>query len=162
MRQLRLGIWIFALMLIQTVISKYINLNSAIGNVLFAFSIVYSIYHSDDTDAFLVGMICALISASMSTRPFWAIILMFAYSIALSRLMNTKRGKLGKTARSAVYVFLFSAVFETAIYAVINRSMDLSALLYIVLPVSVMNAVFAIIIALVYPKTVRRRSISFI
>ncbi len=163
MKQLRIGIWIFVLMLIQTVISKYVNAGMVVGNVLFAFATVYSVYCEYDAEAFLVGMICALVYASMSTRPFFMTTLMFAYGIAVTRLLSSRRNKVGNVARAVIYTLVLSTFFETAIYALLNFSMDKDAVIYIILPVSVMNAVYAAIIAFVYKRLpVQRKSISFI
>ncbi len=156
MKRLKLGIWIFAITLIQIVVSRYFNYNGVTANVMLAFAVAYAAYERELSYAMSVTVIIGAIAAAISTRSFWYVLIMVIYSGALIYIFGGRKIRRSYV-KLAVYAFAFVLVGESLIYFITYMNFEarsaLNMLLTELLPTSVVTAVVTVVLSALLVKS---------
>lgn len=152
MKQLKLIIFIFVIMLIQTLVSVYINLWGVVPNVMLAFVIAYAVCEREMSYVLLSSILCGVMMSVISQREFFLIMLMFLYSGVLAYLSQNSRRKVQNSIRTILFVIIFTFFGESIIYLLSNMEFSVSALMGTILPAVIYNTIVAIPVYFVTDK----------
>lgn len=160
MKQFKLFIWIFALVLIRTVMSVFFNVRGIVPDVLFAFTAAYAVYERNLVYVIWISVICGVLMSAMRAAPFFVIMLVFVYSAAAIYISFPKFNRIPPLIRVIICTVVLTAIGETVMYMVSSLSVNIHVMLFYVLPMAVINAIAAAVIYILLKKCFDKQDIT--
>lgn len=160
MKQFKLFLWIFALVLIRTVISVFFNIRGIVPDLLFAFTAAYATYEKSLRSVMWVTVICGVLSSAMGAAPFGAVMLMFVYSAAIQFMLYQKFHRMTGAVRAMLGTAVFTAAGECIINLVLSMSFSMTVLTGYILPMVILNMLLAAVIYILLAKCFDKHDIA--
>ena len=152
MRIVKLGVWLLVLYLLQTVFGRLISIYGAIPSLIAAFSVMFSFLAPDDKEAVYITVISAVLAGSCAGHSFPFEVLLIGCGSVAARGLAGYFKHIPRFLRLMAILALFSAVLITGGYYLTNHSIDINALLYVLLPRLVYTMACAVVM---YPLMLR-------
>lgn len=156
-KNIKLFVWIFLLVIFQTVMSRYIAIKGIIPDVVFVFIISFVVLEKKFSYCLSVSLICGLLIDLLSSRGIGANIIAYSYSALVCYAIGEHFFK-ERLLFAVPMVFIMTYLGELVFY-VLNYSVfkgigifELSEL--IIVPTTLYNAVITFIIYPLVKKTV--------
>lgn len=148
MKNLKLGIWIFALTVAEAALFQYIRIGNIIPSALFAFMISSAMMEDKFTESAIISMICATAASTVCGREFVPTFIM--YSIFGIYVFNIRKKPryMKKSIKAVFHTAVLSVITETTAYLLGYFTLDYMYILKMMLYVLVENVLMA---AIIYP-----------
>ena len=144
MKQLKLIIFVFILVLVQTLLSVYVNIYGIVPNVMLSFVIAYAMCGKELSYSIGASLLCGIMMSALSGRQFFMVMLIFLYSGVLSYMSENARRKVPKWVKTAVFTAVFTLVGESIIYLLTNLTFSMNAFMGIIIPTVMINSLFSV------------------
>lgn len=146
MRNLKIGIWVFCIFLIQTVILSGIHVYNAVPSIVLPFTVCLALMEEDMLTASVINGICAFAAGAFTGHSYIVTVLYIFYTSMLIFVLKSKPVYINKAVKAFVWTCIISGVMEIIFRALDTRTVTVDALLYSALPYAVINTLFVIII----------------
>ena len=153
MRNLKIGVWIFCIFLIQTVILSGIHVYNAVPSVVLPFVVCLALMEEDMLTAAVISGICALIAGAFTGHSYIVTVLYIFYASMLVFVLKSKPVYIGKAVKAFVWTFVISGVMELIFRVLDAKVITVDMALYSVLPSAVVNMLFVIIVYPILKRT---------
>ena len=138
MRNFKIGVWIFCIFLIQTVVLSGIHVYDAVPSMVLPFVVCAALMEEDFITTAAVSGICALIAGAFTGHSYIVTVLYIFYASLLVKAFT--------------WTFLISGIMEIIFRVLDAGTVTTNMLLYSALPFAVINTLFVI---LIYPLLTR-------
>ena len=146
MRNFKIGVWIFCIFIVQTVILSGIHVFNAVPSLALPFVVCAALMEEDVVTTAVVSGICALIAGAFTGRSYIVTVLCIFYASVLVFVLKSKPLYVHRAVKAFVWTFILSGVMETIFRFIDVGSVTVDILLYSALPYAAINTLFVIII----------------
>lgn len=146
MRYLKVGIWLFLIFLVQTVILARVHIFSAMPSVVLPYLVCVMLLEDDSRSAFTISLICSFGVGALCGREFIVQVLYTLYTSLIVFALRRKPLYISGFFKGIGWTFILSGVMEIIFLVLRSHSISTDMLLYAVLPTAVINALFILII----------------
>ncbi len=148
MRNFKIFLWIFVILLIQTVILAQIRALGAIPSLVLVYAVCVMILENEFRVAVTVSIICAASMGALGDRGFALTTLFYVYSSIVIFSLRDKPAYVGNLPKALFWTFLSSFAAEIMYYASSHFTVSADAILNVALPTALFNTVMVLA---VYP-----------
>ena len=152
MRNFKIGVWIFCIFLIQTVVLSGIHVYDAVPSLVLPFVVCAALMEEDFITTAAVSGICALIAGAFTGHSYIVTVLYIFYASLLVSALKSKPLYISRTVKAFTWTFLISGIMEIIFRVLDAGTVTTNMLLYSALPFAVINTLFVI---LIYPLLTR-------
>lgn len=153
MRYFKIGIWIFIIFLIQTVILARVHIFSAMPSLVLPYVVCVMLLEDDFKAAWIVSLICAAAAGALCGREFIVQVLYIFYTSLAVFALRKKPLYISGFLKGIGWTFILSAVMEIIFLVLRSHTLNCDMLLYAVLPTAVINAAFVFVIYPILKRT---------
>ena len=153
MRNFKIGVWIFCIFLVQTVILSGIHVYNAVPSVVLPFTVCFVLMEEDMITASVIIGICALTAGAFTGHSYIVTVLYIFYASMLIFALKSKPVYIGRAVKAFVWTFIVSGIMEIIFRALDAGTVTTDALMYSVLPSAIVNTIFVIIIYPLFKRT---------
>ena len=144
MRNFKIGLWIFVIFLIQTVILSQVRLFGAVPSLALSYIICVTILENEFRTAVTISIICAAAMGALGGRGFAPTTLFYVYaSIAVFALRN-KPAYVSDIIKTLAWTFIVSFAAEVMYFALGSFTLTVPVLTDVALPTAVANTVLSL------------------
>lgn len=148
MRNFKIGVWIFCIFLIQTVVLSGIHVYDAVPSLVLPFVVCVALMEEDVITTAVVSGICAFIAGAFTGHSYIVTALYIFYAGMLISALKSKPRYISRTVKAFTQTFILSGIMETIFRFIDAGTVTADMLLYSALPFAVINTMFVI---LIYP-----------
>ncbi len=148
MRNFKIFLWIFAVLLIQTVILAQVRLFGAIPSLVLVYAVCVMILENEFKNAVTVSIICAAAMGALGGRGFVLTTLFYVYAAILIFSLRDKPAYMGNLPKALFWTFLTSFAAELMYYAAVRFTLNADVIFSDALPTALFNTAMALA---VYP-----------
>ena len=148
MRNFKIGLWIFCIFLIQTVILSGIHVYNAVPSLVLPFVVCLALMEEDMLTSAVIGGICAFTAGAFTSHSYIITVLYIFYASMLIFALKSKPVYIHSVVKAFIWTFIVSGLMELIFRVLDAWSITADMLMYSVLPSAVVNTLFVI---LVYP-----------
>ena len=152
MRNFKIGVWIFCIFLIQTVVLSGIHVYDAVPSLVLPFVVCAALMEESAVEAVVISAVCALVAGAFTGRSYIVTALYNFYAGMVVFAVKAKPLYINKAVKAFALTFILSGIMEAIFRLLDAGTVTTSMLLYSALPFAVINTLFVI---LVYPLLTR-------
>lgn len=150
MRKFKLAVMILILLLLQTAAVSYIGVMGIVPDLVFAFVLAYAVVENEFTDNLVIALICGVLMSFFNGRGFLYTVLLYTYPALIVHSSYQKRKPFHRWVIPLITGILFTIIAEMVYYLIaftaeISIVNAIEAIVYVVLPTAVYNAICIII-----------------
>lgn len=146
MKNLKLGIWIFVLTVIEASLLHYIRIESTVPSVIFAFLVTAAILEENFMESAIISMICAVAASAVCGREF--AVTFISYSVCGIYVFNIRKKPryTKKIVKAVFHTAILSAIVGIVIYLSSYFTLNFVYILRMAVSVMIYSAISALII----------------
>ncbi|MCH5211269.1 MAG: rod shape-determining protein MreD [Oscillospiraceae bacterium] len=148
MRKLKIILWIFIVLLIQTVVISQLRIPGAVPSLVLVYTICVMIMENEFRNAVIISIICAVCFGALCDRGFVPTSLFYVYSSIVVFALRKKPQYVRNPIKAFAWVFIASGASEIMYFILNTFTINIDMLTNHALPTAVCNTVLAFI---VYP-----------
>lgn len=161
MRNLKLGLWILILTLIESMLGTYIKIGNIMPDLLFVFALCYAAEKNNISSVIVVSVILGAIADCLGGRIFGNSLAIFLLTSVLMSLIKNNIFK-NSILVSLILVFVFSIIGKSVYYvtniSVLKDAGYLYSLFRIIIPEAFYNTCASVIFIPLIKLTLKKRS----
>ena len=142
MRYFKIGVWIFIIFLIQTVILARVHIFSAMPSLVLPYVVCIMLLEDDYKSAWIISLICSFGAGALCGREFIVQVLFTFYTSLIVFALRKKPLYIGGFIKGIGWTFILSGVMEIIFLVLRSHTLNGDMLLYAALPTAVINAIF--------------------
>lgn len=153
MRNFKIGLWIFFVLLIQTVVLARVHVFGAALSLALGYVVCVMMLENEFRDAVIISIIVSVLMGALSGRGFEAVTLFYVYSSIAIFSFRKKPRYMGTFAKALLWTFICSSLLEVILSAPGTMTVSADMLLTDALPTAIINTVLAAVIYPILKKT---------
>lgn len=159
MRNFKLFLWIFILLILETTLGRYIKIQSILPDIVLVFVISYAILEEAPLRRVVVGCICGIAMGALGGRGPAFMLLWYMYGAYFTgKILSRYRKQWFFKAAPAVFLVTVAGELFYYVFHYFSVSGFLDALLWTVLPAAVYNAAVSLVIFPLLRRTIYKKS----
>lgn len=153
MRNFKIGLWIFFVLLIQTAALARVHVFGAAPSLALGYVVCVMMMENEFKDAVIISIIVSVLFGALCGRGFEAVTLFYVYSSIIIFSVRKKPRYIGTFAKALLWTFVCSSLLEVLLFALATMTVSVEMLLTDALPTAVINTILAAVIYPILKKT---------
>lgn len=153
MRNFKIGLWIFFVLLIQTVVLARVHVFGAAPSLALGYVVCVMMLENEFKDAVIISIVVSVLMGALCGRGFEAVTLFYVYSSIAIFSFRKKPRYMGTFAKALLWTFICSSLLEVILSAPVTMTVSADMLLTDALPTAIINTVLAAVIYPILKKT---------
>lgn len=159
MRNFKLFLWIFILLILETTLGRYIKIQSILPDFVLVFVISYAILEEIPLRRVVMGCICGILMGALGGRGLVFMILWYMYGAYFTgKVLGRYRKQWFFKAAPAVFLVTVSGELFYYLFHHFSVAGFFQAFLWTILPVAAYNAALSLVVFPLLRKTIYKKS----
>lgn len=161
MKNIKLAVWIAVILILQTVLCKYIKFFGICPNIAFAFAMSVCVLDEGFAPTVTVSTVCGALLDALVNRSVGMYTIMFSYSAILCHAAVEKFFKPGVVMTflaTGISYFICNLIYMLLNFTDYYETGFTHIILFIILPSAAYTAVISVIVCFLLKRTVYRNS----